>query len=112
MGKGGPSLSFGRTFLAGVKKLVDQVRLLSDVAGKQVFDEKLGKLMSLLERGHQGGLVNLEKQTARHRAGRHHANGLACNASLTKETATVENSNDGDLALLGGNLGLTLPFRI
>ena len=50
-----------QTFFAGVKKLVDQVRLVPDVPGKHVCDEKLGKLVSLMERGHHRSLFNPQK---------------------------------------------------
>ena len=77
---------------------------------ESTYDEKLRKLVSLVERGHHGSLVNPEKQTVQHRAGPHHANVLACNASLTKEIATVKNSNNGRLALLGGDRELYPAF--
>jgi hypothetical protein len=75
-----------------------------------MFDEKLGKLVVLVKRGYQSGLFNPEKYAFGDRGGRHHPKRLACNASLSKDTSTIENPNDRRLPLLGGNSKLHPAF--
>ena len=84
--------------LAGVEKLVYQVRLDSDVSRKHISDEAVGELVFLVERANH--LVSLNDQHAgRRNCGRgHQIIGLACKAPFSKKIARSKDRHNGFFA--------------
>jgi hypothetical protein len=66
--------------------------------------------MVLVKRGHDRVLVNPEKHAVGDRAGGHHAKSPARHTFLAAETATVKNSKDRCLPMLGSDCQLHLPL--
>ncbi len=87
--------------LAGVKKLIHQVRFVADVARQHIGDEKFGKIVVLVKSRDYHGLVNFQKCAVADRRRGHHAHGLPCYAPLTEETVFVKDSNNRGLPLVG-----------
>jgi hypothetical protein len=57
----------------------------------------------LVQRGSHGSFFNPQKRAVADRRGCHHAKRLACNASLTKETAIAKDSDNRCLPVLGSD---------
>jgi hypothetical protein len=94
----------GQAFLARIEKLVDKVRFVSDVAGKQMPDKQFRDIMLFAKYARHQRFLNLVESAIRHGDGRSHARLLTREASLTKELAGAQNGNDCLLALLGNYL--------
>ena len=55
-----------QALLAGVKKLVDEIRFVSDVAGKQMSDKYFRESLLLVEHSYHRRLVNFDKSAIFH----------------------------------------------
>src|SRR6266851_3107353 len=81
-------------FLAGVKKLIDQIFLDPDVPRKNVRHEAVGERMLRAENAHHLVFFDDQYSRGRNRGGRPHANTLTSQASLTKEVGGPQYPHD------------------
>ena len=91
----------GQALLAGVEKLVDEILMISHVAGKQMRDEQFRDAVLFVEHAHHQQLFDLVKSTIGQRASRGHAQRPTGEASLAEELTGAQNGDDRFLALLG-----------
>ena len=94
--------------LARVKKLVDEIRFVSDVAGKQMLDKQFRNVVLFVEHSRHQRLLNLVESAICHGDSRCHTRLLTCEASLTEELTGAQNGDNRFLALLGYNRELHL----
>jgi hypothetical protein len=86
-------------FLAGVKELVYQVLLDSNVSCKYISDEAVGELVFPVQHANHLVFLNDEHVGRRNRGRSCHANGLACKAPFPKK---ITPSKDRDYGFFAG----------
>src|ERR1700730_2763905 len=99
-----------QALLAGIKQLIDQVRLNSDIARQKVRHEPLGKFWLVVEKANHGCFLDPHDCGCLHCCGCRHAPGLPGQASLAAEIADSKNCNDRFFPLLGKHGELHFAF--
>jgi hypothetical protein len=87
----------GKSLLAGIEKLVNQVLFVPDVPGQQICHKHVGERTFPVNHSHHGLLVNSRHGAIAHRRCGAHAKGLSCEATFSEEIALVQNANGGFL---------------
>jgi hypothetical protein len=85
-------------FLAGVKELVDQILLDSDVPCVHIGDESVGELVFGMEDAQQLVFLDHKNGSRRDSGGCTHPEGLTRHASLTERVTETEHCDDGFFA--------------
>jgi len=75
-----------------------------------IVDEKLGKVFPLMKYIHHKRFFQSSKESSHYSCSCHHAQSLACKASLAKKITSVKNANNCCLPLLGGDCELPPSF--
>ena len=96
----------GQTLFTGVEKLIDKIRFISNVAGKQLGDKDFGDGMLIVEQARQLLPLDPDNGAICGGAGSGHAHLLTRKASLAKEITGAQNTNNRFLALFGGDCEL------
>src|SRR6266436_748370 len=86
--------SASQAFLAGVKELIDQIFLDSDVPGKNVRHEAVGEHMFSVKHAHHLPFFDDQDGRVCNRGGGPHPHTLTCQAPLTKEVAGPQYPDD------------------
>ena len=92
-----------QALLAGVEKLVDEIRFVSDVAGKQMRDKQFREADLFVEHSCHHRLLNPGKSAISHCNSRCHAQRLTGQASFTEELTGFQSGDNRFLAFLGCN---------
>ena len=86
--------SAGQAFLGGVKKLIDQISLHSDVPRKQIRHVAVGESVFSVEHANHLGFFNNEQSRGCNRGRCSHSNRLTCHAPFTKKVTRPQNRQD------------------
>jgi hypothetical protein len=84
-----------------IKQLVNQILLITDIAGQQIRHEQIGKCVFPVKRLHHGFLLNSQQSAIRHGCRRAHSERLACKRTLTEEIPITQYADRRFLASLG-----------
>ena len=90
----------GKPLLAGVEKVIDQVRLHANVAGEEMREKLLGKVRFATEQAQHDSLLHSHNGAMLQRRGCGHAYRLPGKATFAEEMIVGQNSNDGFFAAL------------
>src|SRR6202167_4449187 len=99
-----------QSFLAGVEKLVNQIRFVSYVSCQQIRHEHIGKRLFPMKHIIHGFLANFHHGAVGHCDCRAQAERLSCKATLPEEIALLQNADCGFLADLRNDDEFYLSF--
>ena len=100
----------GKTFLARIEQLVDEVRFDADGSPQQMGNEHLRERGLLMDHADDRGLLQTHDDGVRHGRNRRDALQLPGKATFPEEIVRPENCDDSFLALLGNDGDLRLAF--
>src|ERR1700730_12080770 len=100
----------GESFLAGIEKLVNQIRFVSNVPCQQICHEHVRKLMFPVKHFHHGLLIDSHHRAIGQCGCGAHAKWLPCKATFSEESALVQNAYCGFLPDLRDNCEYYLSF--
>jgi hypothetical protein len=99
-----------QAFLAGIEKLVHEIRFKPDISGKQMCNEQFRDVMLLVEHASHYRPLDPDQSAVGHRGGRGDAQRLPRKAAFTQKVAGTEYGDNRFLTLLGYNRQLDLAF--
>src|ERR1700730_7675680 len=81
-----------QSFFAGIKKLVDQIILISDVSLQQIFEKYGRQFLFQTQCTHHCLLLDMQKDAVGHRGCRRHAQKLTGKTAFSKEITFAQNA--------------------
>jgi hypothetical protein len=90
----------GQPLLARIKKLINQIFLVTDVPRQQVGHEQVGKLMFPMKRFHHGSLVDSQNSAICHCGCRAHAERLGRKRTFAEKVSLTQYADRRFLASL------------
>ncbi len=100
----------GKTFLARIEQLIDEVCFDADGPAHKMGNEHLGERWFLMDHADNSRFFQSHDDGVRHRRNRRYALRLPGQTSFTKEFVRSKNCDDGFLALLRNDSDLHLAF--